>query len=546
MFRKKVQRLLLILVSLSIIGTNTQFVSATEISDPVNGSGNENMQNDIGGENAENNKIEEDSLDNGVNSSIENYEVSTQVKEKGTPNSTEEKKAEEIQAGEAENIEIANENPENEDRANSWRYKDGEPLPSTLRYEQYGTWPTDIPGTVGYGVDVSEHQGIIDWQKVKAVGVDYAIVRCGYGMNLSGQDDDYWYRNADACEQYGIPFGTYLYSYADSIEKARSEAEHVLRLVAGYDLSYPIYYDLEESSVRSKLSSSQIADIAETFCDIIEDAGYEVAIYANIDWFTNYLTDSRFDQWDKWVAQYNDTCTYTGKYSMWQCSSRGIVDGITGYADLNIDLGASIGGRRIVKSDGKIYGYEGAYKLYGAQKILRYWYYFVESEDGAAYIGWRTDGAKIYYYDENGRLAQGAKKIGSYWYYFAGNGNMYTGWRTDGTKTYYYDENGRLAQGAKKIGSYWYYFVGNGNMYTGWRTDGDKIYYYDEEGHLAQGAKKIGSYWYYFAGNGNMYTGWRTDGTKTYYYDENGRLAQKVTFIDGRWYNFKSNGELIG
>ena len=235
---------------------------------------------------------------------------------------------------------VENTDSEKGDRANSWRYKDGELLPSILRGEQYRTWPTDIPGAVGYGIDVSEHQGIINWQKVKAGGVDYAIVRCGYGMNLPGQDDDYWYKNADACEQYGIPFGTYIYSYADSIEKAKSEAEHVLRLVNGYNLSYPIYYDLEESSVRSKLSSSQIADIAETFCRIIEDAGYEVAIYANTDWFTNYLTDSRFNQWDKWVAQYNTICTYAGKYSMWQCSSQGSVSGINGYVDLNIDLGA--------------------------------------------------------------------------------------------------------------------------------------------------------------------------------------------------------------
>ena len=232
--------------------------------------------------------------------------------------------------------------PEKEDRANSWRYKDGELIPSRLRYTQYQRWPTDIPGAVRYGIDVSEHQGNIDWSKVKADGVDYAIVRCGYGMDETNQDDDYWYVNAEACEQYGIPFGTYLYSYADTVEKAKSEAEHVLRLIKGYDLSYPIYYDLEESSVRNKLSRTQIADIADAFCDTIEAAGYEVAIYANTDWFTNYLTDSRFDQWDKWVAQYNTTCTYTGKYTMWQCSSQGSVDGITGYVDLNIEFSDDI------------------------------------------------------------------------------------------------------------------------------------------------------------------------------------------------------------
>ena len=232
--------------------------------------------------------------------------------------------------------------PEKEDRANSWRYKDGELIVPKLRYTQYQRWPTDIPGAVGYGIDVSEHQGKIDWSKVKADGVDYAIVRCGYGMDDPYQDDDYWAANAEACERYGIPFGTYLYSYADTVEKAKSEAEHVLRLVKGYDLSYPIYYDLEHDPVRNKLSRTQIADIAETFCDTIEAAGYDVAIYANTDWFTNYLTDSRFSQWEKWVAQYNTTCTYTGKYIMWQCSSQGKIDGITGNVDLNIEFSDDI------------------------------------------------------------------------------------------------------------------------------------------------------------------------------------------------------------
>ncbi len=80
------------------------------------------------------------------------------------------------------------------------------------------------------------------------------------------------------------------------------------------------------------------------------------------------------------------------------------------------------------------------------------------------YTGWRTDGSKTYYYDNEGRLSQGAKKIGSYWYYFAGNGTMYTGWRTDGTKTYYYDKNGRLAQKAAFIDGRWYNFKSNGEL----------------------------------------------------------------------------------
>ena len=103
-------------------------------------------------------------------------------------------------------------------------------------------------------IDVSEHQGKIDWEKVKPQ-IDGAILRCGYGMDIERQDDTYFRRNADECTRLGIPFGVYLYSYADSVEKARSEAAHVLRLIEGYKLSYPVYLDLEENE-QVELSSS--------------------------------------------------------------------------------------------------------------------------------------------------------------------------------------------------------------------------------------------------------------------------------------------------
>jgi uncharacterized protein YraI/GH25 family lysozyme M1 (1,4-beta-N-acetylmuramidase) len=220
---------------------------------------------------------------------------------------------------------------------NSWRYKDGQSIKPKQRVVQYTTWPK-LDKAIAYGIDVSYHNGIIDWAKVKQSGVDFAIIRCGYGINSTSQDDKQWQANVEGCIKNDIPFGVYLYSYADNVSKAKSEAEHVLRLVKGYDLAFPIYYDLEESDIRSNVSKTGIADIAKTFCDAIEKAEYEVGIYANKDWFTNYLTDNRFNQWDRWIAQYNTSCTYTGKYSIWQCSSEGKVDGINGLVDLNIDF----------------------------------------------------------------------------------------------------------------------------------------------------------------------------------------------------------------
>ena len=235
---------------------------------------------------------------------------------------------------------------EKNDLANSWRFADGKPIEQQSRARTLSravptTWP-QIEDAVGYGIDVSQWQGSINWSKVKNDGVDFAIIRCGFEQNYSDQDDDYWHTNAKACEKYGIPFGTYLYSYAQNTAAARSEAQHVLRLIEGYDLSYPIYYDMEDD-VQEKLSKTQLADIAEAFCDTIEAAGYEVGIYASKNWFDSKLTDSRFSQWDKWVAQWNSTgCTYDGDYTMWQCSDAGKIDGISGTVDLNVDFGAAI------------------------------------------------------------------------------------------------------------------------------------------------------------------------------------------------------------
>ena len=176
-------------------------------------------------------------------------------------------------------------------------------------------------------IDVSEHQGTINWDAVKG-HIDGAILRCGYGDNIASQDDKQWKRNADECTRLGIPFGVYIYSYATSDAQARSEAEHVLRLVNGYKLSYPIYLDLEQAGTET--GAIQRANI---FGDIIENAGYLCGVYANTNWWTNYLVG--LERFVKWVAQYNSVCTYQGTYDIWQYTSGGSVPGISGNVDMN-------------------------------------------------------------------------------------------------------------------------------------------------------------------------------------------------------------------
>ncbi|WP_448901744.1 GH25 family lysozyme [Eubacterium sp.] len=193
-----------------------------------------------------------------------------------------------------------------------------------------------ITGAVAKGLDVSHHQGKIDWEKVSKSDVDFVIIRCGYGNDLTSQDDKYFAQNVAGCEKYNIPYGIYIYSYALSKSDAKSEANHVLRLIksTGAKPTYPIYIDYEDSS-QNGLTPKQLGNFATAFFNKTIAAGYKAGVYANLNWWTNKLTDSRFNQWTKWVAQYNSACSYTKPYQIWQSTSTGKVPGVNGNADLN-------------------------------------------------------------------------------------------------------------------------------------------------------------------------------------------------------------------
>lgn len=195
------------------------------------------------------------------------------------------------------------------------------------------------------GIDVSEHQKSINWSKVKNAGIDFVIVRCGYGSNSKSQDDKYWLENIRGCIQNGLPFGVYLYSYANSTSKAKSEANHALRCLteAGLgpsDLAFPVYFDMEDAVTVG----SNYASLAKTFCNTLAAAGYPVGVYSSTSWWSTKLTSSTFNNYHKWVAQFNTTMglTYDGVSNfssgngIWQFSSMGKVSGITSNTvDLN-------------------------------------------------------------------------------------------------------------------------------------------------------------------------------------------------------------------
>lgn len=185
------------------------------------------------------------------------------------------------------------------------------------------------------GVDVSKWQGNIDYSKVKATGIDFVIARIGYGM-YENQKDQEFEDNYKGAVANNLPIGVYLYSYALSVEDAKREAQITLKWLNNRKLNLPVYYDIEDKS-QETLSKETLTTMCETFCKIIEEAGYWAGIYANKYWLTSHLDHEKLEKkYTIWVAQYNTTNTYKGIYDMWQYTSQGRVNGINGNVCMDV------------------------------------------------------------------------------------------------------------------------------------------------------------------------------------------------------------------
>lgn len=199
--------------------------------------------------------------------------------------------------------------------------------------------------TVNNGIDVSEHQGAIDWKKVKTDGVKFAILRAGYGRELS-QKDKQFENNYKGCKANGVPCGCYWYSYAMSAEEAKKEAAVCLETIKGKQFEYPIYFDIEEKR-QLDLGKTACTEIAKAFLETVEASGYWVGIYSSKSHLESYISEDVRKRYAVWVAHYGvKKTTYSGQFGMWQKSSTGKVDGINGNVDLNecyFDYPAEIG-----------------------------------------------------------------------------------------------------------------------------------------------------------------------------------------------------------
>ena len=194
---------------------------------------------------------------------------------------------------------------------------------------------------VELGIDVSKWNKEIDWEIVKAEGVDFAIIRCGYRGSSTGclVEDPYFYKNIKEAKKAGIKVGVYFFTQATNLVEAVEEASMVITLLDGIELDYPVYIDTEGAGGNGRadsLDAETRTAVVNAFCQTIQNADLEAGVYASRNWYLNNLITENLRDVNIWLAEYRQTPEYTGKYDMWQYTSSGSVAGIEGRVDLNV------------------------------------------------------------------------------------------------------------------------------------------------------------------------------------------------------------------
>ena len=190
------------------------------------------------------------------------------------------------------------------------------------------------------GIDVSKWNGSINWNKVKSSGIDYVIIRAGYGTSTV---DPNFKSNIEGASAAGLKIGVYWFSYATSVDKVKIEAEKCLETINPYknNISYPVYFDYEYDSVDYAsekditITKDLASEMANTFINTIKLSGYDTGLYTNQDFSNKYFNTELLYSNNLWIAQYNSQCTFNKPYMMWQYTDKGSVDGINGYVDMN-------------------------------------------------------------------------------------------------------------------------------------------------------------------------------------------------------------------
>ena len=397
-----------------------------------------------------------------------------------------------------------------------------------------------IQNVLARGIDVSRWQGEINWSQVAADDVSFVML----GTRSKGVVDPYFHRNIQQASAVGVKVGVYIYSLAVTVEMAEAEADFVLDLIHDYPVSYPVAFDMEDST-QGNLSKEELAAIANAFCKKISDSGYYPIVYANENWLKNKLDMSLMD-YPVWVARYSARPSYQNPV-MWQATSTGSVKGINGNVDIDFqfkDFSGQIPANTWRTINGKRYYYSNYAKQKNAWAQDSSDWYYMDSE-GLASTGWITVSGSRYYLDETtGKMQTGWRQDQGKWYYLGSSGAVKKGWIEDNGAWYYTDSNGIMQTGWLDADGKRYYMESSGKMAVGWTNQNGKWYYLDASGALAKGWIQDNGSWYCSDTNGVMQTGWLSEGGKRYYLKGSGVMATGWREMDGAWYYFDGSGAM--
>lgn len=184
-------------------------------------------------------------------------------------------------------------------------------------------------------IDVSEHQGYVDWNAVKQEGIQIAMLRCSYGWkDFPAQVDKTFEQNYKNAKAAGLKIGVYHYSYATNGEEAVLEANYVKKALKGKEIDFEVAYDIEDDDIHEGMTSKQFNELVYAFCNEIENAGYIPMLYSNSNLINKLYDDN--GEFDLWIADYNGNCNYNNDFLVWQYTDTGLISGIDGFTDFNI------------------------------------------------------------------------------------------------------------------------------------------------------------------------------------------------------------------
>lgn len=338
-------------------------------------------------------------------------------------------------------------------------------------------------GAIAKGIDVSKYQGTINWSQVAASGIKFAFIRIGTTYGGTPNLDPTFLYNLTQAQANGIKVGVYMYSYATTPEAAAVEAQLTLAWLGNYGLQLPVVYDVEDKCHKS-MSTVDLYNMINTYCAIIDAAGYYPMVYTYKSFYHGKLGTS---PWDKWMAQYNDSLNTPEKVAFWQYSSSGSVPGIGTRVDMNYQYKDY---SNLIINEGFLAHGTGT-RFYRGYKMQTGWIdyqghkYFA---DGLGYIqkGWLFDASgKMFFLDlETGAAAVGPTTVSGYTFYFGPDGAQQYGFIDYGSGNKYFDP------------------TMNGAMATNWFFYNGTTHYADKDGNQAIGLTEINGIQYFFDADG--------------------------------------------